>query len=321
MGDNAMSGTDLGGKVQAMILGMISKSDGMPDAKQMLAGLADVLEEARDEGLLTPDAAEARLAELRALQASSAADLAGGDYLALDEMMQKLGVFPASGGAPTHDMPEIFDAIEDGDVARVKAALRDWDVNRGHGEYDATALYRAMSNMFGVSLEIAHLLLDAGADPAKGLTQTNVLHGLGFGRCDGVPVQDLAALVRRCVALGADIEERSDKLQWTPLHTAVNEWNEPAVEALLIAGADPNACAGSENRGCTAGESALSMAIGRSASFELLLAHGADPDAVDGNGRTACGEVARLLRDAEEGDFREDLQRCQAALDRRGAVH
>ena len=207
--------------------------------------------------------------------------------------------------------PEIFDAIQEGDAAGVTAALKTWDVNAQHGQFAKTALYEAVSGFGDCSLEIATLLLDAGADPRKGLGKTNVLHGLGFGRWQGEDLQALATFVQRCVALGADIEERSDNLQWTPLMTALNEWEAVAVEALLVAGADPNAKAGVANEACTAGQSCLEMALCEPTLIELLLQYGASP--------ALCQVEARLRawRDRDNGEFVSDLVKCQTLIDRR----
>lgn len=166
--------------------------------------------------------------------------------------------------------PPIFDAIDDGDPEAVNAALADWDIDRRHGAYESTALYHAMSCSHGASLEVITLLLDAGADPRMGLTRTGVLHGLGFGNYRGVAPKDLAVAVRRCVAAGADIEERSDHLQWTPLITAASEWNPVATEALLLAGADIDARAGNVEGVCHAGQGVMAFANGHEETTAVL---------------------------------------------------
>ncbi len=166
--------------------------------------------------------------------------------------------------------PAIFDAIDDADATAVRKELVSWDVNRAVGAYESTALYHAMSNTCGMSLEIVEILLDAGADPNLGLVDTNVLHGLGFGNQQGISPTALARVIKRCVALGADIEQRSNKLRWTPLITAVSEWNPVAAEALILAGADVNACAGELSGVCLAGADCLSFAAGHDATEAVI---------------------------------------------------
>ena len=166
--------------------------------------------------------------------------------------------------------PPIFDAIEDGDIEAARAALADWDINRGHGKYEATPLYHAMSCGHGASLPMIAFLLDQGADPRKGLTDTNVLHGLGFAGLRGVDPAALGDIVRRCVALGADIEERTNHLGWTPLICAASEWNPVATEALLLAGADITARAGARDGVCSSGATVYEFADGDPATTGVL---------------------------------------------------
>lgn len=166
--------------------------------------------------------------------------------------------------------PVIFDAIEDQDLDAVRLELKTWDVNQTFGEYDCTALYHAMSCMFGISLDVINLLLDAGADPQKGLTDSNVLHGLGFADLSEIRAEDLAVVVQRCVALGADMEQRTNRLQWTPLITAASEWNPVACEALLLSGADITARAGDVEGVCYAGADSLAFADGHAETMAVF---------------------------------------------------
>ena len=166
--------------------------------------------------------------------------------------------------------PKIFDAIEDGDTDAAREALRSWDVNQTHGRYESTALYRAMSCASGASLELMGLLLDAGADPNKGLAGTNVLHGLGFANLDGIEPADLAHIIRRCMLLGADLEQRSKRLEWTPLIAAVSEWNPIATEALLLAGANIRARAGEVEGVAYSGAGCMVFAQGHEPTIAVL---------------------------------------------------
>lgn len=180
-----------------------------------------------------------------------------------------IGALNDATGAQAEPDPEIFDAIETGDVAVVRRALKTCDVNARYGEYQATALYRAMSG-FEVSVEIMHALLDAGADPRKGLSDSNVLHGLGFAVIKGIAPEDICAVIKRCVAAGADLEQRSKKLQWTPLICAVSEWNPIATEALLMAGADIHARAGDVAGVCFSGSDVFDFADGDDDTMAVL---------------------------------------------------
>lgn len=166
--------------------------------------------------------------------------------------------------------PPIFEAIDAQDLARLSELLQTTDVNARYGNYDQTALYHAIASFDGIHADVVTLLLDAGADPKQGLTHTNVLHGLGFSNPRDMTADQLAPIVWRCVALGADIEQRSDHLQWTPLLTAASEWNEVAVEALLMAGADISARAGDVDGVCFAGQDAFAMAAGHPATLAVL---------------------------------------------------
>ena len=95
----------------------------------------------------------------------------------LGETMALPGVaesFAMARKASSEPQPEIFDAIEDCDIQAVRTALASGDVNARYGQFGCTPLYRAMSCLTGTSLEVIDLLLDAGADPRRGLTSTNV---------------------------------------------------------------------------------------------------------------------------------------------------
>lgn len=305
-------------KIQTVMMEFASSLDsGSAAIDDLVKRMMNIVNEVEASGVPLSDEIQQSIDQIYDM-ASLTESVTQGSFFTLEPTESIPGV-PAglNFGLPS-DQPEIFNAIEDGDTTLVKQALGTWDVNATHGQFEKTALYATMSNMFGVSVEIADLLLDAGADPKKGLTDSNVLHGLGFGRCDEVPVEELAGLVKRCVGLGADIEQRTNNLQWTPLHTALNEWNAQASEALLLGGADPNACAGLTGQGYNAGQSGLQMSIMNSVIFELLLRYGADPYARDANGQTAASALGRNLASAKPGDFRDSLERCHEALQRHG---
>lgn len=165
----------------------------------------------------------------------------------------------------------IFGMIERGDVAGVRAALKVCDVNARYGQQGETPLYRAMSLVRGGSIEIMNVLLDCGADPKIGLKDGNVLHGLGVGNSDDlISVEMLLPVVLRCVALGADIEQRTDKLGWTPLIAAVSDWNPVVSEVLLLAGADITVKAGERDGACLSGAGLVDFARGDPETMAVL---------------------------------------------------
>lgn len=76
----------------------------------------------------------------------------------------------------------------------------------------------------------------------------------------------------------------------TPLHYAAWKGHREAVEALLDAGADPNAQSANDHWGGTPLHAAAHA--NQRAIAEMLLARGADANAVSGNGRTPLEETA-----------------------------
>lgn len=218
-------------------------------AARLGALTARVIQNLRD-GTATPtDAVLDQLAALeaevalayRAIADPSELEEVGAGLAALREILTNpatLAQMVEALAHPRHVKPALIEAIREGDADSVRALLPGYAINSQHGAFRTSALYEAMSAMFGVSVEIIDLLLDAGADPQIGIGERNVLQGLGFGRCEGIAPEDLARVIRRCVVLGADLEQRSEVLGWTPLMTAASEGNAVAVEALLLAGAD-----------------------------------------------------------------------------------
>ncbi|MEL7165458.1 MAG: ankyrin repeat domain-containing protein [Pseudomonadota bacterium] len=218
--------------------------------KELTTRVTDVLMRMVSGGLET----EKMQTELRALgEIMDDAEAQGSDGATLAALRAQVGTFvellqspdamASYAGAQMEAMtpyPDICDAIEDGDLDAIREELKTWDINARFGEYDSTVLYHAMSacgDLF--SLEVVNFLLDEGADPRLGLAECNALHGLGFGRQGGVAPEDLAQVIRRCVDLGADIDQQTEQMAWTPLICAASEFNEVATEALLMAGADP----------------------------------------------------------------------------------
>ena len=122
------------------------------------------------------------------------------------------------------------------------------------------------------SLEIARLLLEAGADPNRELfPQLSPGHSL---LVEAISNQNVGA-VRLLLAHGADPNGRDGE---TPLLAGIA--NPEIVGALLDRGAD----AGVAN---SQGTTALMLSIGDARVLRLLLAHGAAVNAQDAQGQTA----------------------------------
>ena len=217
------------------------------------------------------------------------------------------------------EVSAIFDAIERGDVAALTEALPHVDINVRLGEYEQTPLYGAMSS-FDLSPEIIKLLLDQGADPSQGLAgNSSVLHGMAFATYCEWPQDDVNALVARCVGAGASLEQRTDDLGWTPLHTAVSESNEKVSRAFLENGADPNVLMGkTEPPTFNNGGTALQMVQSRPELVELLLSFGADPLKPNAYGQTSIDAVRVNAQD--DSSFGQDCVRSLALMEARVAL-
>lgn len=294
----------------------------MQSSDALLGDMVQLLENAMGEGAALPDELIAQIDVMKNMQdqiGEIAALQQAGDHEAALAMSKQFAIDAGAPGADYEPNPPIFDAVEEGDIDALRAELLNWDVNAGHGKYACTLLYHALANTgFAPSFPIMHALLDAGADPKRGLgTDNGVLHAIGFGYYQSEHIDGLQGIIERCVALGADIEERTDHLGWTPLHTALSEWNEAGVAALLRAGADPNAACLPDAAGCTAGQTALEMVSSEPAMFALLLDHGADPDQACRDGADIRAVIQRHLTTAPEGDWAEGLAACLALLAQR----
>lgn len=227
----------------------------------------------------------------------------GGIDQAMEFLMSKM----SKSMPPSDAEPDIFDAVEDGDVEKLKELLKHQDVNQHFGKFDMTPLYGAITSP-EPSFEVINLLLDHGADPRLGLTNTNVLHGFGFGYYQDDQLEAVTQVVQRCVDLGADLEQRSDRLIWTPLMTAMNEMNMAATVALLRAGANPNARAGVNAGAFTDGKNCLEMAI--SPEFvKVLLEFGADPTAKNVQGLSAIDYFKSLVEETTSKQYREEYSK------------
>lgn len=151
-------------------------------------------------------------------------------------------------------MKTLLRAIEDDDRASVKALLRA-DPGLASRHVDAAKLYQSQICHWiyvgdtalhlaaaGYRVEIARLLLAAGADPnaATNHRRSGPLHYAADGYVID-PAWDAKRQVKmiRCLLdAGADVNA-PDKNGATPLHRAVRTRCAAAVECLLEAGADP----------------------------------------------------------------------------------
>jgi hypothetical protein len=215
---------------------------------------------------------------------------------------------------------QVFHAIDEDDTDALRAALENADINCTMGQYEKTPLYAAMSS-FGPCAPVIALLLDHGADPNRGLSGgTNVLHGIGFGRYDDWTEEDVDALVARCIQAGADIEARTDHLGWTPLHTAISEWEPKTARALLVNGADANALMGvTDPPTFNNGGTALQMVQSQPDLVELLLSFGADPLMPNACGQTSMDAVRESAED--DSSFGRDCARSLVLMEARAAVN
>jgi ankyrin repeat protein len=102
---------------------------------------------------------------------------------------------------------------------------------------------------------------------------------------------------------GGESPDVGDRLGFTPLHFAAQQWSVSAAEALLNAGASVDV----EN---TFGNTPLFVAVfnshGRGELIQLLRSHGADPFHVNRNGQTPVG-LARLIANYDVAQWFADL--------------
>jgi ankyrin repeat protein len=187
---------------------------------------------------------------------------------------------------------EIHDAIEAGDATRVKQILKD---NPAALTERADNQFREMPIHFAAhsgNVEIARILLDAGADVDAGDSDNSTALGIAAMRKHGEMVTFL-------IENGADVNRRDRKAD-CPLSFAVYGQDEAIIQQLLDAGADlyfrnPN------------GETLLHITCARGIKgfTEHLLENGAEIDARSSNGGTALGyaamrghvEIVQLLLD------------------------
>jgi ankyrin repeat protein len=157
----------------------------------------------------------------------------------------------------------VADAAERGDVATVKALLKDGaDVNAAQGD-GMSALHWAADRG---NAELAELLIYAGANTSAQtrIGQYTPLHLAGKSGS--------AAVAKALLRAGAVVDARSSNSGATPLHMAAASGSAETVNVLVDAKADLNA---RENE---AGQTPLIFAAGlnRVEAIKALLARGAD---------------------------------------------
>jgi Ankyrin repeats (3 copies)/Ankyrin repeat len=162
-----------------------------------------------------------------------------------------------------------------------------------------TALHAAAA---GHRLDIAKLLLDAGADPnsAQNHRRSRPLHYAadGYIVCELWNEKNQVAMIRLLLKAGAEIDAQ-DKNGATPLHRAVRTRCAAAVKCLLDAGADATI----KNK---PGSTAFHLAVqntGRGGSgaemakraqreiIQVFLARGISPKVKDANGKSVVDWV------------------------------
>lgn len=229
------------------------------------------------------------------LTASGQAD-AVGDTERMSQIAGEISALTGTGGAVEvleGDIGALEAAIEAGDILAAKAVLdQGVELNAHYGEFDQFPLGWAMASDTR-SVEMVRLLLQRGADAGfatpEGYTALHYIADYMWG-ADGPGLS--AELARILVAAGADMEARNH-YGWTPLLRAVMEGSVEEMQALLVNGADANAChpdisMPEFSRGMTA----LMNAAYDPEKVALLLAHGADPSAVAPNGSGFADYVA-----------------------------
>jgi ankyrin repeat protein len=187
---------------------------------------------------------------------------------------------------------EIHDAIEADDIALVKQTLK---TNPNALNERADNQFRELPIHFAATtgnVEIARLLLDAGADIDAGDSDNSTALGVAAMRKHGEMV---AFLIER----GADVNKRDRKAD-CPLSFAVYGKDEAIIQQLVDAGADLYFRSPS-------GETLLHISCQRGVSgfTKHLLDNGADIEARSSNGGTPLGyaamsgnvEIVQLLLD------------------------
>jgi ankyrin repeat protein len=210
---------------------------------------------------------------------------------------------------------EAFEAVHDGDAARLRALLEEDPGLAAAGGQDGVSLL--LTAQYAMSEELVAAVLAAEPEldvhEAAAVGDSDRLRDLLDGRpelarafaVDGFAPLHLAAFFRRPDAArvlldrGADANAQAlNKTRVAPLHSAAASADRDSARLLLAAGADPNA---RQEGGFVPLHSAA--AAGDRELVELLLESGADRAAETDDGRTP----AALARERGHGELAEQL--------------
>ena len=172
------------------------------------------------------------------------------------------------------------------------------DLNQHIGEFSSFPLIWAMMTDER-SVEMLDVLIQAGANvnfaTPEGYT---ALHSVGdYSYRSDTTAEDDYAIAAYLVAQGGDLNARNH-YDWTPLSRAIREGVAEEVEALLRAGADPNARMPTRKAfAFELGDTPLANALSDPKKVKLLLAHGADASVGTEEGQSLIEKIDTELSD------------------------
>ncbi len=208
--------------------------------------------------------------------------------------------------------PELWDAIDDADEAKVRRILSAQpELLEATNEWGNTPLMHAVSRM-NRAVPVIRAILEAGAKvnrpTPEGYTALHCAIDV-----DGEANLNAAEVIGLLISAGADLKARQH-YGWTPLLRAVNEGTAAEVQALLAAGADPNEIMPFDTLPAfNAGRSTLMAAV-TNPEAEIIVADllraGADPFLLDANGMNFFDYTELTERESGPGEFTDSVRRC-----------